>query len=60
MEFKRDYKLQFSGGNKEYKRPKQAYIAVPMSWVKDNDLSQGDILTLSWKRGEIVLTLTKK
>lgn len=37
-------KLQMIGGNTELKKQRQAYIAVPMSWVRENKLKQGDLI----------------
>jgi len=40
-------KLQMIGGNRILGKQQQAYIAVPMSWVHENDLNPGDILDVS-------------
>lgn len=42
------YKVQFSGGNIKRGKPKQAYIAIPMQWVKNHGIKKGTELTINW------------
>ena len=41
-----------SGGNKSLGKPKQAYIAIPMSWIKHHGLKAGDIIKVTWSNDD--------
>jgi hypothetical protein len=42
------YSIQVLGGNKSAGKQPQAYIALPMKWVREHRLSKGDKLEITY------------
>ena len=42
------YKIQVLGGNVAASKQPQAYIAIPMKWLRSHGLERGDVLEVSY------------